>query len=235
MHDVHRDSLIAKGKKRKVKKSGPVHSHDEQAPSPVDDHGHEHGEKDHRTHSHDAHAHDHENEQADPHGHSHDHDEDAYGEHDHDLHTHDHGEKDRKRAEDRAFAHLHEHGHDFFHAHHHTHHSEHAGVVHKVFGDPVRDWFGAVLMGLLIVAGYFKWLPGHLSDGMLVCAAVIGLFPLVKNGLFDSIYKRTLRFELLVGILLLAGLFMGRFLEVALIALLLLMGSFMRLNFSWKD
>jgi hypothetical protein len=107
--------------------------------------------------------------------------------------------------------------------------------VHKVFGDPVRDWFGIFLMGLLIVAGYFKWLPGHLSDGMLVCAAVIGLFPVLKNALFDCIYKRTLRFELIVGILLLAGLFMGRFLEVALIVLLLLIGSFMRLNFSWKD
>ena len=90
-------------------------------------------------------------------------------------------------------------------------------------------------MGLLIVTGYFKWLPGHLSDGMLVCAAAIGLFPIVKNGLFDSLYKRTIRFELLVGILLLAVLFMGKFLEVALIALLLLMGSFMRLNFSWKE
>ena len=233
MHDVHRDSLIAKGKKRKVKKSDHVHSPDEHAPSPVDDHDHDHGEKEHGAHSHDDHSHDH--DYAAPHGHSHDHDEDAYEEHDHDLHTHDHGEKDHKHAEDRAFAHLHEHGHDFFHAHHHTHHPEHAGVVHKVFNDPVRDWFGAFLMGLLIVAGYLKWLPGQLSDGMLVCAAVIGLFPIVKNGLFDSIYKRTLRFELLVGILLLAGLFMGKFLEVALITLLLLMGSFMRLNFSWKD
>ena len=232
MHDVHRDSLIAKGKKRKVKKSGPVHSPDEHAPSPIDDHDHDHGEKEHGAHSHDDHSHDH--DYSAPHGHSHDHDEDAYDEHDHDLHTHDHG-PERKRAEERAFAHLHEHGHDFFHAHHHTHHPEHAGVVHKVFNDPVRDWFAALLMGLLIVAGYFKWLPGPLSDGMLVCAAVIGIFPVVKNGLFDSIYKRTFRFELLVGILLLAGLFMGRFLEVALIALLLLIGSFMRLNFSWKD
>ena len=236
MHDVHRDSLIAKGKKRKVKNSDHDHSHDEHAQG--DDHGHDHGEKEHKTHSHDVHSHDHEHDHghdpAAPHGHKHDHDEDAYEEHDHDLHTHDHG-PERKHAEDRAFAHMHEHGHDFFHVHHHTHHPEHTGIVHKVFGDPVKDWFAAFLMGLLIVAGYFQWLPGHLSDGMLVCAAVIGLFPIVKNGLFDSIDKRTLRIELLVGILLLAGLFMGRFLEVALITLLLLMGSFMRLNFSWKD
>ena len=243
MHDVHRDSLIAQGKKRKVKKSGHAHSHD-------DDHGHDHGEKDHGPHSHDTHSHDHDHghdhdhehdhdrghdnhDHAAPHGHSHDHEEDAYEGHDHDPHTHDHGH-DRKHSEDRAFAHLHEHGHGFFHAHHHTHHPEHAGILHKVFGDPVRDWFSAFLMGLLIAAGYFKWLPGLLSDGMLVCAAVIGLFPIVKNGLFDSVYRRKIRFELLVGILLLAGLFVGRFLEVALIALLLLVGSFMRLNFSWK-
>lgn len=108
-------------------------------------------------------------------------------------------------------------------------------MVHKVFGDPLRDWFGAFLMGLLILAGYFRWLPGYLSEGMLVCAAVIGLFPIVKNALFDCLYRRKLRFELPVGILLLAGLFMGRFLEVALIALLLFMGSFLRLNFSWKE
>ena len=233
MHDVHRDSLIAKGKKRKVKTSDHDHSHDEQAHG--DDHGNDHGEKDHGAHSHDTHDHDHEHhDHTAPHGHSHDHDEEVYEDHDHDLHTHDHGEEHR-HSEVRAFAHMHEHGHDFFHVHHHTHHPEHAGIVHKVFGDPVKDWFAAFLMGLLIVAGYLQWLPGHLSDGMLVSAAVIGLFPIVKNGLFDSIDKRRLRMELLVGILLLAGLFMGRFLEVALITLLLLMGSFMRLNFSWKD
>jgi cation transport ATPase len=90
-------------------------------------------------------------------------------------------------------------------------------------------------MLLLIGAGYFKWLPGYLSDGMLLCAAVIGVFPLLKNAFFDALYKRRFRFELVVGLGLLAGLFTGRLLEVALLALLLLVGSFMRLNFSWKD
>lgn len=90
-------------------------------------------------------------------------------------------------------------------------------------------------MLLLIGAGYFKWFPGYLSEGMLLCAAVMGVFPLLKNAVFDALYKRKFRFELPVGIFLLAGLFMGKFLEVALIALLLLVGSFMRLNFSWKD
>ncbi len=241
MHDVHRDSLIAKGKKRKVKKTNHVHSHDEHADSHGDDHGHAHGEKDQGVHSQtghshgdDTHHHDHENDHSDPHGHEHDHDEDAYEEHDHDLHTHDHG-RERTHSEDRAFAHIHEHGHDFFHAHHHTHHPEHAGILHKVFGDPVRDWFGVFLMGILIIAGYLKWVPGPLSNGMLVCAAVIGIFPLLKKALFDCVYNRKFRFELLVGVLLVAGLFLGKFLEVALIVLLFLIGSFMRLNFSWKD
>ncbi len=239
MHDVHRDSLIAKGKKRKVKKPDHAHSHDEHADSHGDDHGHAHGEKDHGVHSQtghshddDTHHHDHENDHSDPHGHDHDHDDSAYEEHDHDTHVHDH---EQKSFEDRAFAHVHEHGHNFYHAHHHTHNPEHVSITHKIFRDPVRDWFGAALMGLLIVVGYLKLLPGHLSDGMLVCAAVIGIFPALKNALFDCIYKREFRFELLVGVLLLVGLFLGRFLEVALISLLLLIGSFMRLNFSWKD
>ena len=241
MHDVHRDSLIAKGKKRKVKKTDHAHSHDEHADSHGDDHGHAHGEKDHGVHSQtghshgdDTHHHDHENDYSDPHGHDHDHDDSAYEEHDHDTHFHDH-EHDHESFEDRAFAHVHEHGHNFYHAHHHTHNPEHVSITHKIFRDPVRDWFGAALMGLLIVVGYLKLLPGHLSDGMLVCAAVIGIFPTMKNALFDCIYKREFRFELLVGVLLLAGLFLGRFLEVALISLLLLIGSFIRLNFSWKD
>jgi cation transport ATPase len=209
MHDVNRDSLITDAQKRQVKKSGADHAHEEH--DHEYDHGHDHGA---------------------PHGHNHDHAEDAYEEHDRDLHAHGH---EHGGAEDRAFAHLHDHGHDFFHAHHHTHHPEHAGVVHKIFGDPLRDWFGAFLMVLLIGAGYFKWLPGYLSDGMLVCAAVIGIFPLLKNAFFDALYKRRFRFELVVGLVLLAGLFTGRLLEVALLALLLLVGSFMRLNFSWKD
>jgi cation transport ATPase len=239
MHDVHRDSLIAKGKKRKVKKTDHAHSHDEHADSHGDDHGHAHDEKDHdvqghsgHSHDHDAPHHDHEDDHDDAHGHEHDHDEDAYEEHDHDLHTHGH---ERTHSEDRAFAHIHEHGHDFFHAHHHSHHPEHAGIMHKVFGDPARDWFGVFLMGILIIVGYLKWVPGPLSDGMLVCAAIIGIFPLLKKALFDCVYNRKFRFELLVGIVLVAGIFWGKFLEVALIVLLFLIGSFMRLNFSWKD
>ena len=225
MHDVHRDSLITEKKKRQVQQSGSAHAHKGHEHSHDHDHPHD---QEHPPHDDHDHGHSHEI----PHGHNHDHAEDAYEEHDRDLHAHGH---EHGGAEDRAFAHLHDHGHDFFHAHHHTHHPEHAGVVHKIFGDPLRDWFGAILMVLLIGAGYFKWLPGYLSDGMLVCAAVIGIFPLLKNALFDVLYKRRFRFELPAGILLLAGLLMGRFLEVSLIALLLLIGSFVRLNFSWKE
>ena len=212
MHDVHRDSIVSHGKKRRVSTRLQTHSHEDE---------HKHSPSDEHSHDHDV-----------PQGHNHDHDDSAYEEHDHDTHVHDH---EHKSFEDRAFAHVHEHGHNFYHAHHHTHNPEHVSITHKIFRDPVRDWFGAALMGLLIVVGYLKLLPGHLSDGMLVCAAVIGIFPALKNALFDCIYKREFRFELLVGVLLLAGLFLGRFLEVALISLLLLIGSFMRLNFSWKD
>ena len=237
MHDVHRDSLIAGGKKRKVEKSGHAHSHD-------DNHGRSQGKENHDVHHHEGHAHDmhdhshghaHDDHES-PHGHDHEHGEGAYEEHDQDLHIHehDHGHK-HGGGEDRAFAHMHEHGHDFFHAHHHTHHPEHTGVVHKIFNDPVRDWFGAALMGILIVVGYLKWLPGHLSDGMVVCAAVMGIFPLLKNALFSAFAKRELRFELVLGILLLGGLLWGEFIKVALISLVLLLGSFLRLNFSWKD
>jgi len=232
MHDVHRDSIISHGKKKKVSRKSHTHSHeDEHKHSPSDEHSHDHDSNAHdheHSHVHDSHHHDHDV----PQGHGHDHDDSAYEEHDHDTHVHDH---EHESFEDRAFAHLHEHGHNFYHAHHHTHHPEHVSITHKIFRDPVRDWFGAALMGLLIVVGYLKLLPGHLSDGMLVCAAVIGIFPILKNALFDCIARRTISFELLIGILLLGGLVAGRFLEVSLIALFLLIGSFMRLNFSWRN
>jgi hypothetical protein len=70
---------------------------------------------------------------------------------------------------------------------------------------------------------------------MIVCAAVIGIFPLVKNALFESIAKRRPNIELLAGIVLVIGLFLGYFLAVAFIAFFLLLGSFMRLNFSWRN
>lgn len=265
MHDVHRDSLIyKKAKKTKKKHHDPsnehgtgksaqdhnydhdhdyakheVHDHD----SPGQHHDHGHGEHDDHEHGHAKHeAHDHEfhdnhNDHDQPHGHDHKHDEVAYDEHDGDLHVHDHDREvfGGRSLGDRAFAHLHDHQHSFYHQHHHTHHPEHTTFIHKVFKDPVRDWFGLAFMVLLIAAGYYQWLPGHLSNGMLVCAAVIGIFPLLKNAFFECIARRTLCFELLLGILFMAGLFMGHFFAVALAAVFLLAGSFMKLSFSWRN
>lgn len=231
MHDVHRDSIIQKNRKKGTKQER-GHSHGE-------DHSHaERGEHEAGMHSHQSqdnsrsHNDGHRQAHTDHRGHDHKHDEAAFVNHESDLHVHSHK---HEQFEDRAFSHLHEHGHFFYHGHHHTHDPSHSSLAHRIFKDPVRDWFAVVLMGLLIVAGYRKWLPGHLSEGMIVCAAIIGIFPLLKNALFECIAAKKFSFELLVGILLVGGLFMGRFIETALICLLLLMGSFMRLNFSWRN
>jgi cation transport ATPase len=249
MHDVHRESLIYK-KEKKVKTTSHRHDHsdhldhhhhdheDTHEHADVSDHIHEHGH-DYHEHGHDHHEQDHGHHHHDhetPHGHAHDHDESAYTGHDRDTHLPGADHKHRREGfEDRAYSHVHEHGHNFFHSHHHSHHAEHTTLTHKVLKDPARDWFGAGLMALLIAAGYFRWLPGHLAEGMIVCAAVIGIFPVVKNALFESIAKRSPNIELLAGSALVIGLFLGHFLAVALIAFFLLLGSFMRLNFSWRN
>lgn len=244
MHDVHRDSILYKDRGKKIKKQDHLHSHEggsQQQHS--DDRQHNHGEQSpggqgsgtqaHGRHDHPHdHGHDHDHRDPGSGGHDHQHAPAAYDEHDHDLHIHHH---DHQEFQDRAITHLHEHGHNFFHSHHHNHDPEHTTLTHKLFKDPVRDWFAAFLMGLLILAGYLQWLPGHLSDGMLICAAVIGIFPVLKNAIFDCLARRALSFELLAGILLVAGLLWGKFLAAALISLFLLIGSFMRLNFSWRD
>jgi cation transport ATPase len=245
MHDVRRDAIIAKGKTKKVKPQDHGHAHDEEHKHDhneehKDTHGvaaqSEHGQEAHSPdqHSHDhtqdqGHSHDHDD--ASPHGHEHKHHDTSYENHDDDIHSHSHEHDD---YEDRAFTHVHDHGHNFYHAHHHSHHPEHAGLTHKIFNDPVRDWFAVACMGLLIITGYNQWLPGKLSQGILICAAVIGVFPVLKNAFFDSIAKRRPSFELIIGLVLVIGLFMGNFLEVALATLFLLIGSFIRLNFSWR-
>ncbi len=108
-------------------------------------------------------------------------------------------------------------------------------MIHKVFKDPVRDWFAALLILLLIYVGYKQLLPGNLSNGMLVCAALIGIFPMIKNALLECITRKKISLELIIGIILLIGLFSGRFLEIAVAALLMLVGSFVRVNFSWRN
>lgn len=233
MHDVHRDSMLFQGKSKNTKKSdyksdhknprsGDAHAHDDHD---HDDHEHGHDHEHEVNHEH----HDHDNEI--PHGHQHDHEESAYDDHEHDEHSHSH---DHDSIEDRAFTHIHDHGHNFFHGHHHSHHPEHTTAIHRVFGDPLRDWFAVLLMTILMGIGYFNLLPGKLSDGMLLCAAVIGIFPLLKNAVFESIARRTFSVEIILGVLLMGGLLLGSFLQVALISLCLLVGSFLRLDFSWK-
>jgi len=222
MHDVHKDSVLYQGMSKKSKMRDP-HHHDHKHEQARDHHEDYHGEVNYAHHNHDNEI---------PHGHTHDHEESAYEDHVHDEHSHSH---DHDSFEDRAFVHIHDHGHNFFHSHHHSHHPEHTTALHRVFGDPLRDWFAALLMAILIGMGYFNLLPGKLSDGMLLCAAVIGLFPLLKNAVFESIARRKFSAEILLGVLLLGGLFLGKFLLVAGISLCLLVGSFLRLNFSWKQ
>lgn len=225
MHDVHRDSLIYKKDRKKWEgKQDQFHS-DKQ------EHAYSNEEADRHDHNH---SHDPLNsfDQQTPYGHEHKHDEASYADHESDLHIHSH--HDHEHFEDRAYKHMHEHGHYFYHSHHHNHDQKYTTLTHRILNDPARDWFGLMLMGLLITVGYFKWLPEHLSKGMIVCAAVIGIYPVLKNALFICIAKRRVNFELFVGILLLIGLCIGKFLEVALTALFLLIGSFLRLNFSWE-
>jgi cation transport ATPase len=192
-----------------------------------DDNSHDHGE----DHAHEDH--DHEDTHDTGHrGHDHAHDDSAYEKHGHDIHAHGH---EQDEFEDHAYAHMHDHAHSFYHGHHHKHDPEHTTVMHKIFKDPGRDFFGAALMTVLILAGYLKWVPSPLAEGMLLCAAIIGIFPLIKNAFFDCLKNRKVNIELFVGLALITGLCLGKFLEVSLICLFILLGSFFRLNFSWRN
>ncbi len=235
MHDFDRNSISFSEWEKKKHRHG-VHSHaDHQSRGSASEHHHEHN----------GHSHGHDHPHGDPHSHhhhdhdmvtvagnhDHDHPDTAYEDHFHDAHDHRHN---GRFSRERVFNHLHEHKHVFYHSHHHTHDPEHRTLIHKVFKDPVRDWFAVGVMVLMIVAGYFRWLPGQLSGGILVCAAVIGIFPALKNAFFQSILERRPCPELGICVVLMAGLFSGFLIEVALCSLFLLMGSFSRLDFSWK-
>jgi cation transport ATPase len=229
MHDVDRNSILYRDWD---KKKDPNHTHV--------DHGKGHGPKQGSApHDHDEHVHPHDHDHRgggsrwDPADHDHFHPEAAYENHYQDGHDHEHHDEGHY-SRLRVFTHLHEHQHVFYHAHHHDHDPNQRTLLHKIFKDPVRDWFGVGIIVLMIVIGYFKWLPGYLSDAILVCAAVIAIFPALKNALVSGILKRRLTLELVISLLLVAGLFTGRYLEIALCALFLLMGSFIRLEFSWK-
>jgi cation transport ATPase len=254
MHDVDRNSILFKDWEKKKQAGNHSHAaedrhshpnhdgHESQDHDHDHDHDHSHHHKAHHDHSADQHSeppgpsHNHEaggHSRHSPAAHDHGHDEMAYVDHQRDDHDHIHPDETRF-SRDRVFTHLHGHKHVFYHTHHHAHDPAYQSLLHKIFKDPVRDWFAVALMALMILVGYYQWLPGHLSDGLLVCAAVIGIFPAAKNSLVKSLFRRRPTFELLVSLLLISGLFAGRFLETALISLFLLMGSFMRLDFSWK-
>jgi cation transport ATPase len=231
MHDVDRKSIFYRDWDKKKSRD---HEHIDCG----DEHGPQHGQLPHgHDHPHDEppHEHDHHGDgsRLDPADHDHRHPESAYEKHYRDSHDHHHHAEGRS-SRDRVFTHLHGHNHVFYHAHHHEHDPNRRSLLHKIFKDPVRDWFGVGIIVLMITIGQFGWLPGVLSDGILVCAAVIGIFPAFKNAVVSAILKRKPTFELVITVLLIAGLFTGRYLEIALCSLLLLMGSFLRLDFSWK-
>lgn len=243
MHDVKRDSLFEvkdSKKKHAQKKSQPQetshenasHSHDEKLASKYEGYEHRHVHEDDEEHEHeDEHFHEHEHEDEDYHGHEHNHDEEEYHEHDHDEHHHHHP---KKLFHDRAFEHIHEHGHQFSHSHDHVHHRDETSVAHKWFKDPVRDWFALVVMGILIAVNMMGLARDNLAKGLLVMAAVLGLFPLIKNAVIRGILEKRFVPELGVSLIFIVIMFYGKLLYAAIGVFLILLGSFLRLNFSWN-
>ena len=252
MHDVDRDSLFGEDKESKKKRShkkstNESHSyeHDEELASKYPGYEHRHVHEDdeeHEHHNHDAehsHNHDHDDdhehgEHEEYYGHDHDrnHDEDEY--HGHEYEDEHHHEHPRNAFTDRAFEHVHGHGHQLLHSHQHVHHEEEASVVHKWFRNPVRDWFALIVVGILIVLSRLDVAGENLGRGFLVMASVIGLFPLVKNSVVRGITERKITSELAVSLVLMLALIYGQLFYVAVAVFLILLGSFLRLDFSWN-
>ncbi len=212
MHDISREALLCKqGDKRPVQTThNPDGSHHE-----GHSHGHDHPHEPDAGHTHEGHGHRH---------HQHSYPDHAHDEH---GHTHDRGQE--------AFHHQHEHKHVFYHSHPHEHDRVRRTLAHRVLKDPARDWFGVGLILLLILVGLFRLLPPELNSGLFLAAAVIALFPALKNALFAALHRKKLSPELLVVAGLLAMLFRGYFLTGAVAGLFLLVGSFLRLDFSWSE
>lgn len=238
MHDIDRNSLFGEGKgskKKHTRKSSEKHSHEKHKD---DDHTahHDHDEEiaskypdfEHRH----AHEDDDEHEHYNSHDHGYNHDEDEY--HDHEYEDEHHHNHPKDTFTDRAFEHVHGHGHQLLHSHQHVHHQEEASVVHKWLKDPVRDWFALVAVGILIVLSKFGMVEGNLGRGFLVMASVIGLFPLVKNSVIRGLIEKKFNAEIGVSLVLIALIFYGKIFFVALAVFLILLGSFLRLNFSWN-
>ncbi len=212
MHDVSRDALYRKQwEQKKHTPSDIPHPH-------VNDHD--------QGQPHDHHHHD--TKQADE-GHDH--------HHLHDDHGHSCNESDHVHDSDHNhFHHQHVHKHVYYHTHAHRHDRVRRTLMHRVFRDPIRDWFGLGLILLFIVIGFFRIFPDKASQGLFLSAALIGLFPAMKNAIRASLLQKKTTLELPVVALLLILLFSGHFFETALASLFLLAGSFLHLDFSWhKD
>ncbi len=142
---------------------------------------------------------------------------------------HQHGTRPHGVHED------HHHCHDDHDHHHHDHHHEHHhDWLDKLMSSSGPDWFAVFVMSIFIIAGHFRWLPGTLSDGVVVGAAMIGLYPPLKNSIFTCLHVRRPSAELVVCLVLLVMLFCGMSLEVALCTLTLMLGSFLHFHFSWR-
>lgn len=209
MHDVSRDSLFRKQweQKKHDHHSDSHHAHD-------DEHPHEHHEHDtaqtEESHGHSHHQHHYHGHFQDEHDHSHDHHHDE-------IH------------------HQHPHKHVFYHSHPHAHDRVRRTLMHRVFRDPVRDWFGLGVILLFAGIGFSGILPDKASQGLFLSAALIGLFPAMKNVIRISLLQKKMKLELLVVALLLILIFSGHFFEAAIASLFLLLGSFLDLNFSWDE
>ena len=224
-HDEHDDHDEALASKYEGYENRHVHEDHEE-----DEHHHEHGDEQHHEHDHGSgheHGHDHDDYYE---GHEHDHGEEDFHEHEEDEHQHEHP---KELFRDRAFEHVHEHGHHVLHAHDHVHHREEISLVHKWFKNPVRDWFALLVIGLLISVSKFGLVRDDLGKGFLIMASVIGIYPLLKNSIVKVILEKRFAFDLVVSVILIIALFYGQLFTVALVVFLILLGSFLRLNFSW--
>ncbi len=213
MHDIHRDSLLTGKEKHQHHHASAAHQHDlhHEHSSPDD---HYHACQEHSTHEH--HHHDEHSPYQDWHGSPH---------HDGHHHTHKH-----RMSRERVYSHQHQHRHVYYHAHHHSHDTR----LQTLFTEGRRDWFALSFMAVLIGVALFARLPQGLDSGLLVSAALIGIFPAAKNALFAAIYGRKPSVELFIVLGLLSLLFVGYFVVAAFSALFVLAGSFVHLDFSWR-
>lgn len=222
MHDIKRDDIF--------KKASPGQKHKRQDHSNNKEHSHK-NKKDHKHEEHRHNGREHQEHKGHSHedtfsGHNHEHDE--IEEHLHHDHRHE------ERFESRAYNHVHDHSHRIFHAHHHKHNPEEDSIIHRVFNNPLRDWFALFFMSILLLIHQTVQLNNKLSDGILIVIIVTGLSPLLKNAFFDGIVKKLILPELIAAIFLLGLIFSGELLTGAIITIFIFLGSFLNLNFSWK-